>query len=207
MASAMQMDDQAWVGRLLIDQLELRAGDGACSGAWDVQARYGSDYNKAVVRTEGDWRSGVASQGRVDLLWDRIATRWWSLQTGARYDFGDGPARGWAAVGLAGLAPYWLEVEATFYAGDAGAVAARFRTQTDLLLTQRLIVQPEVELNAYSRADPARDQRAGWSESQAGLRMRYAIQPDIAPYAGVAWTRSAGAIAQLQWVAGIRLLL
>jgi copper resistance protein B len=207
LAVGMQMDDQAWVDRLLVDQLEWRDGDGAPAGAWDAQARYGNDYDKLVVRTEGDWQSGLAAQGRVDLLWDRIATRWWSLQAGARYDFGEGPARGWAAVGIAGLAPYWLEVEATFYVGDAGALAARFKTQTDLLLTQRLIVQPEVELNAYSRADAARDQKAGWSDSQAGLRLRCVVQPDLAPYAGVAWIQRVGASGRVQWVAGIRLLL
>jgi copper resistance protein B len=207
MMAVMQMDDQEPVGRLLIDQWEFRDGDGVYAGVWDAQARYGNDYDKLVVRTEGDWQSGLSAQGRVDLLWDRIATRWWSVQAGARYDFGNGPGKGWAAVGFAGLAPYWLDVEATFYVGEAGAVAARFKTQTDLLLTQRLIMQPEIELNAYSRADPAREQKAGLSDAQAGLRVRYAIQRDFAPYAGVAWVQRSGATTQLQWVVGLWLLL
>jgi copper resistance protein B len=218
MASMMQMDDEAGVGRLLADQLEFRDGDGECSFVWDAQARYGNDYNKLVLRTEGDWLSGTEAQGRADLLWDRIVTRWWSVQAGARYDFGNGPGKGWAALGVAGLAPYWLDVEATMYASEAGALAARFKAETDVLVTQRLVLQPELEFNAYSRSDAAREQGAGLSDLQTGLRLRYAIQRELAPYVGVAWTRQFGRSAQLlraagesastlQWVAGIRILL
>ena len=103
------------------------------------------------------------------MLWDRIVTRWWSLQGGARYDFGGGAGKGWAALGVQGLAPYWINVEATVYAGDAGSLAARFKAETDLRFTQRLILQPELELNAYSRADRAREQGAGLSDVDAGL--------------------------------------
>lgn len=217
MTAMMQMDDQSSVGRVLIDELELRDGDGSARGVWDAQAQYGSDYNKVRLRTEGDWVSGSEARGRADLLWDRIIFRWWNLQAGARCDFGDGPGLEWAALGVSGLAPYWLDVEATAYVGRAGEIAARFKTETDLLLTQRLIVQPELEINAYSRPDTQREQGAGLSDLQAGLRLRYAIRREIAPYAGVAWSRRFGETAQLlrnageipnslQWVAGIHML-
>jgi copper resistance protein B len=217
MAAMMRMDDTASVGRVLVDQLELREGDSARSGAWDAQARYGNDYDKAVVRTEGEWASAAAAAGRADLLWDRIVTRWWSLQAGARYDFGHGPGRGWAAIGVAGLAPYWINTEATFYLGDSGAVAARLKMETDLLLTARWVLQPEIELNAYSRSDALREQAAGISDLASGLRLRYAIRRDLAPYVGVAWSRRFGVTAQpvhdadqvssaLQWTEGIRML-
>jgi copper resistance protein B len=217
MADLMRMDDTSSVGRILVDELELRDGDGTHEGVWDAQARYGNDYNKAVLRTEGDWTSGTQAVGRVDLLWDRIVTRWWSLQAGGRYDFGQGPGRGWAAIGLAGLAPYWIDTEATFYLGDSGRAAARLKLTTDLLLTQRLILQPELELNAYSRPDARREQGAGISDLSSGLRLRYAIRRGVAPYLGVAWTGRFGATAvllrdageppdALQWTAGIRML-
>jgi copper resistance protein B len=217
MAAMMEMDDQAPVGRILVDELEFRDGAGTDGAVWDAQAWYGNDFNKLVVRTEGDWSSAAEAQGRAELLWDRIISRWWSLQAGGRYDFGDGPGRGWAALGVAGLAPYWIDVEATMYLGDAGALAARVKAETDLLMTQRLTVQPELELNAYSRSDSARDQGAGLSDLQAGLRLRYAIRREVAPYLGVAWRRQFGASVQLlrdagevpnalQWVAGIRML-
>ena len=217
MTTMMEMDDQSRVGRVLIDEFEVRDGDGSVAGVWDAQAQYGSDYDKVRLRTEGDWESATEARGRADLLWDRIICRWWNLQAGARYDFGDGPGRGWAALGVSGLAPYWLDVEATLYAGRAGEIAARFKIETDLLLTQRLILQPELETNAYSRSDTQREQGAGLSDLQAGLRLRYAIRREIAPYAGIAWSRRFGTTAQLlresgeipnslQWVAGVHML-
>jgi copper resistance protein B len=217
MAGLMQMDDQEPVGRILIDQLEFRDGDAAPGGVWDAQARYGNDYDKLVLRTEGEWLSGFEAQGRADLLWDRIVSRWWSLQAGGRADFGDGPGRGWAALGVAGLAPYWIDTDATVYLGQRGALAARLKMETDLLMTRHLILQPQIELNAYSRADGAREQGAGLTDLSAGLRLRYAIRRGIAPYAGIAWTRRFGATAllarevgqvpnALQWVVGIRML-
>jgi copper resistance protein B len=213
MASIMEMNDAGRLGRILVDQFEWRdAAEGRGSGVWDAEGWYGGDYDKLWVRTEGDWSSAADAQGRAELLWDRIVTRWWSLEAGARYDFGEGPGKGWAALGVQGLAPGWINVEATAYAGEAGSLAARLKAETDLRFTQRLILQPELELNAYSRPDRVRGEGAGLSDVDAGLRLRYEIRRELAPYVGVAWRRSdasgqwlAGARAdEWQWLAGVR---
>jgi len=219
MQMQMQMDDAARFGRILVDQLEWRHGDGASGGVWEAEGWYGNDDDKLLARSEGDWPSGApaaaTASGRAELLWDRIVTRWWSVQGGARGDFGAGPGRGWAALGVQGLAPYWIAVEATAYLGSAGTLAARLKTETDLRFTQRLILQPELELNAYSRPDRARDQGAGLADLQAGLRLRYELRRELAPYLGAVWVRRADATAQplraagepaaqWQWLAGVR---
>ena len=202
MASMMQMNDASRLGRILVDRWEFRDGGGAQGGIWDAQGWYGNDYDKLWVKSEGDWPSGASARGRVELLWDRISARWWSLQGGARYDFGGGPGKGWAALGVQGLAPYWVDVEATFYVGSAGSLAARFKAESDLRFTQRLILQPGLELNAYSRADRAREQGAGLADVEAGLRLRYEIRRELAPYVGVVWKRRCGETAQLLRAAG-----
>jgi copper resistance protein B len=213
LAAMMDMDDARPLGSVLVDQLEWRQADGAAAADWDAEGWYGGDYNKLWVRSEGDWRSDDGARGRAELLWDRIATRWWSVQGGARYDFGRAPGKGWAALGVRGLAPYWIDIEASAYVGNAGALAARFRAETDLRLTQRLVLQPECELNAYARPDPERQQAAGLSDVDAGLRLRYEIRREFAPYLGVAWTHRPGDGAPLlrgvpadqwQWLLGIR---
>ena len=216
MAAMMDMNDAGRLGRLLVDQLEWRDGDGARGGLWDAQGWYGNDYDKLWVKSEGDWPTGAGARGRAELLWDRIVTRWWSLQGGARYDFGGGPGKGWAALGVHGMAPYWVYVEATAYVGSAGSLAARFKAENDLRFTQRLILQPELELNAYSRPDRARSQGAGLADFAAGLRLRYEIRRELAPYLGLAWMRRLGETAQLlrgqggdpdqlRWLVGVRL--
>lgn len=188
---AMDDDTAGAVGTVMLDQLEWR--DTAAGGAkvWEGAAWYGGDYDKLWLRTEGEAVNG-ATDARVELLWSRIVSRWWSLQAGAREDFGNGPPRTWAALGLAGLAPGWLDVEATVYAGESGRTAARVKAATDLLLTQRLILQPEGEANLCGKSDPARDIGSGLSDLQVGLRLRYEVRREFAPYAGVAWQRLFG---------------
>jgi copper resistance protein B len=198
MSLLMGMDDTAALGKVMLDQMELEGGSGGATLAWDGQAWYGGDYNKLWLKSEGSPDPGNQDPSRNELSWDHALTRWWDLQTGVRYDLGHGPARGWAAVGVEGLAPYWFDVEATLYLGEAGRTAARFQVEHDLLITQRLIVQPEIEANYYGKSDAAREVGAGLSDVQLGLRVRYEIRRELAPYVGVTWRRNLGA----QWVAG-----
>jgi copper resistance protein B len=213
MGSLMGMDDSAALGKVMLDQLEVDGGSGRTVLAWDTQAWYGGDYNKVWLKSEGSPGPDNQDPSRNELLWDHALTRWWDLQAGVRYDLGSGPARGWAAVGVEGLAPYWFDVQATLYLGAAGRTAARFQIEHDLLITQRLIVQPEIESNFYGRGDPARDVSSGLSDLQLALRVRYQIRREFAPYVGIAWRRDLGAAVSLprgggpgtdsvQWVAG-----
>jgi copper resistance protein B len=202
MVRMMEMNDAGTLGKLLIDQFEWRQGDGTDGPAWDAQAWYGTDYNKLWFKTEGVRVGDVTEDARAELLWDRIFSRWWSLQAGARRDFGNGPPRDWLALGVAGLAPYFFSIEATAYVGDAGRTAARFSAQYELLFTQRLVLQPTLEVNAYGKDDAERHIGAGFSELQLGLRLRYEIRREFAPYVGVAWLRSLGKTAELVRDAG-----
>ena len=215
MAAMMEMDDAATFGKVMLDQLELEADSGHTLLAWDGQAWYGSDYNKVWLKSEGLPNDGDKTDARTELLWDRIVTRWWSVQAGVRYDLGQGPARGWAAAGIEGLAPYWFDLEATFYVGDEGRTAARLRAERDLLITQRLIVQSEFETDLYGKPDVARQIGSGISDLQLALRVRYEIRRELAPYVGLTWRRDFGATAQfarddavapsaLLWIAGLR---
>jgi copper resistance protein B len=218
MSARMGMDDTATIGKVMLDQLELAGGSAATALAWDGQAWYGGDYDKVWLKTQGSPDPGNLDTSRNELLWDHAFTRWWDLQSGVRYDVGHGPARGWAAVGIEGLAAYWFDVEATVYAGEAGRTAARLRIEHDVLITQRLIVQPEVEANFYGKPDAAREVGSGLSDLQLGLRVRYEIRRELAPYVGVAWRRDLDAAARiargsgagadgLQWVAGLHVWL
>jgi copper resistance protein B len=197
MTELMTMDDTAPVGKVLFDQLDWRDANGADAVAWDARAYYGTDYDKLWLRTEGERASAITREARAEVLWDRIFSRWWSTQVGVRHDFGEGPARDWLSVGVQGLAPFFFEIETAAYFGDAGRTAARFKLEYELLFTQRLILQPELELNAYGKDDPANRILSGFSDAQLALRLRYEITREIAPYIGVAWVRRLGKTADL----------
>jgi copper resistance protein B len=215
MAAIMQMDDSARTSKVLFDQLEWRNTAEGNAAVWDAEGWYGGDYNKVWLRSEGERVAGTTQNARADLLWDHTFSRWWSVQAGGRQDFGAGPGRTWAAIGVQGLAPYWFDTEATFYVGEQGRTAVRLKTEYELLFTQRLILQPEGEANLYGKADPARQLGSGLSDLEIGLRLRYEVRREFAPYVGVVWSRSFGGTADrvresgadasdVQFVAGLR---
>jgi copper resistance protein B len=202
MASLMQMDDTAPSGKALLDQLEWRNTDQGAAAAWEAEGWYGGDYNKLWIKTEGEEVGGATQAARIEGLWDRVITRWWDLQLGVRQNLGDGPGRTWLAVGFQGLAPYWFDFEATVYVGDAGRTAARVKTEYEILITQRLILQPEVEANLYGRADRAQRIGSGLSDLDAGIRLRYEVRRELAPYVGLAWQHRFGGTADLDRAVG-----
>lgn len=201
MIELMDMDDAAPFGMVLMDQFEWRKVDDENGLFWDGQAWYGRDFNKLWIKSEGERVAGDYDFS-TELLWDHIFARWWSMQAGVRHDVGEGPSRTWAAFGVQGLAPYWFEVEATMYVGEQGRTAAAFSAEYEMLLTQRLVLQPEFELSLYGKDDPQNGIGSGLSETELALRLRYEIRREFAPYIGVTWTRSYGNTADLARQAG-----
>lgn len=198
----MDMLDDAWLTHVLTDKLEFVHGKDGDSQRLQTDAWFGGDTNKLWLKLEGERAHGKVENARVEALWDRAIAPYWSLQAGARRDFGEGPERNWGAIGIEGLAPYWFDVEATAYVGPGGRTAARVEARYDLLITQRLILQPDLEMAAYGKSDPARGIGAGLSSLDAGLRLRYEVRRQFAPYIGVNYNRKFGTTADLARAAG-----
>lgn len=215
MVDMMQMDDLAKRGMWLFDRLErTRSVGGDYATAWEAEGWWGSDTNRVWLRTEGERSAEGTQDARAEVLWGHAFSTFWDWQLGVRHDFGHGQDRQWVAAGVQGLAPYWFETQATFYAGTQGRTALRLQTSYDLRFTQRLILAPELEVNFYGKDDPQRGIRAGLSEAEAGLRLRYEFSRRFAPYIGVNHTRRFGQPNGLPtglprrettWLAGVRL--
>jgi copper resistance protein B len=191
----MEMTDNASMGMLLIDQLEVFHGSDANGQAWEAEGWYGNDIDKLWVRAEGERSAGSIENADFEAFWNRNVTAFWSTQLGLRHDFGEGPSRTWAAFGVQGMSSYWFELEATAYVGASGRTAARLRAEYELPLTQWLVLQPESEVNLYGKDDPARRIGSGLSDVQFGIRLRYEVNRQFAPYIGVNWMRRVGATA------------
>jgi copper resistance protein B len=196
--------DQALNSYVLFDRLEWQAGSGSGSVAVDSKGWIGTDIDRFWFRAEGDGDAAEVGRAQADLLYGRAMSPWWSLVAGARQDFRPGAAQTWAAVGIQGLAPYWFEVEATAYFGAAGRTRFRARTEYELLLTNRLIVQPSMEVELSGKADLARGVGAGLSSAELGLRVRYEIRRELAPYIGITWDRNFFSTADYAAAAGER---
>src|SRR5690606_530054 len=174
---------------LLFDQLEWQAGGGGSRASWDTKGWIGRDLDRLWFRTEGEAGSDRLVGSQAHLFYGRAIARWWEVVVGIRQDVRPGPAQTWAAVGLQGLAPFWFDVEATAYVGAAGRTHFRVETEYELLLTNRLVAQPLVEIEIYGKDDLEHGFAAGLSTGDAGIRLRYEIHRQLAPYLGVTWHR------------------
>ncbi len=179
---------------VMFDQFEGRTNGSDNEFRWDGEGWIGTDMNKLWVKSEGFSDSGTVSDGDQEALYDRPIPhmRFFDAQAGVRADLDSGPSRVWAAFGIEGLAPLFFELAPTLYLRNGGHVAGRVETSYDLLLTQRWIVQPEAELNFYSKDDRGRQIGSGFSDLDAGLRLRYEIRRKFAPYIGFAYSGEFG---------------
>ncbi len=196
-----EADEMAFVS-LLADRFERYVGRNENAIAYDLQGWYGRDYDRLVFKAEGDVDHGSVQESRTELLWGHAWAPFWDTQLGTRYDAGTGPGQGWLALGIEGLAPYWFDVETTAYLGTSGQVALRFAASYELLLTQRLVLQPRLEANVFRRSDDRRERGAGLSDMTAGLRLRYEIRREFAPYLGLEWAGTFGGTASAIRAAG-----
>jgi copper resistance protein B len=187
---------------LRIDELETQQTDGDDLLAWKAHAWVGRSFNKLAIRTEGAQRGGDTEHAELQLLWSHTMARWWDLVTGARLDFQPTPSRTWAAIGVAGIVPYRFDIEATAFVADGGDSAARVEATYELLITQRWILEPRLELEWFGQDEPALGLASGLARSEGGLRLRYEIRREVAPYVGLVQERRIAASADLVRAAG-----
>jgi copper resistance protein B len=172
------------------DQLEGRTNGPNTGFRWDGQGWIGTDFNKLWIKSEGTVTNGITSDGDHEILYDRPIPhlRYLDWQAGMRLDLDSGPTRAWAAIGVQGLAPYFFNFEPTFYVRDGGRVAGRLQGYYDLYLRQRLILQPQVEMNFYSQEDRGREVGSGFSDLDGGVRLGYQLSRKFTPYVGYVYS-------------------
>ena len=159
---------------------------------WEGQAWIGGDLNRFVLKTEGDGsrREGVDA-AELQGLYSRAIGPYFNLQAGLRQDIRP-RSRTYATVGFEGLAPYWFDVEGALFLSDRGELLGRLEGTYDLRLTQRLILQPRAELNFAAQDTAETRTGSGLSNAELGLRLRYEIKREFAPYVGVSYDRKFG---------------
>lgn len=182
---------------LLLDRFEYRWQEGDDAANWDAQGWFGGDYNKLWFKSEGEQLVGERTEDAdLQALYARRIAPYWHLQAGVRREIKPSPAQDFGVLAIQGLAPYWFDIEASAFL-RAGEVSGRLEAETDLLFTQRLILQPRIETNFAGSDDPARGIGSGVTDVQLGVRLRYEIMREFAPYMGLSWTRRVGDTADL----------
>jgi len=180
---------------LLFDRLEAWDADPGAGQAWEAQGWIGTDRHRLWLRSEGEREDGQTESADVEVLYGRPVARWWDLVAGVRHDIAPGSDQNFAAIGVMGMAPRKFEIEATAYLGASGQTAARVEAEYELLLTNRLILQPVIEAEWHGRRDASRGTGSGLGTVEAGLRLRYEFTRRFAPYVGLVHERNFGGTA------------
>ena len=196
--------DDPLLTKVMVDQLENRESDEGTETVLDAQLWVGYDLNKFWLKTEVEQFEGETEEVEVQALYSRAIAPYWDLQTGLRRDtYPEAELeRNWLVLGFEGLAPYFFEVDAAVYIGENGRSAARLEAEYELMFTQRLVLSPEIEINLSGKDDPALGIGTGLTDVEAGLRLRYEIKREFAPYIGVNWTSKYGKTADYAKAAG-----
>ncbi|MBN9318228.1 MAG: copper resistance protein CopB [Caulobacterales bacterium 68-7] len=181
---------------------EYQARSGGDGYRWEGAAFYGGDVNRFVLKSEGEGaiRGGVEA-AEVQALYSRAIGRYFDLQAGVRQDFAP-KNRTYLTLGTEGLMPYWFDVEGAVFLSTKGEVLVRVEGTYDLRLTQRLVLQPRAELNFAAQDTAETRTGSGLSNAELGLRLRYEIRREFAPYIGVSFDRRFGGTADYARVAG-----
>lgn len=194
--------DDAIHSYALIDRLEGWDADPGRGLAWEGRGWIGTDLDRLWLRSEGERVDGRTESADLEMLYGRSVSAWWDVVAGIRHDFAPGDAQDFAAFGVQGLAPQKFEVSAMVYAGERGRTAARFEVEYELLLTNRLVLQPRVEAEFHGKDDPARGIGSGLGTAEIGLRLRYEVTRRLAPYVGMVRERAFGDTADLHRAGG-----
>jgi len=198
---------------LLIDRLEHWDGKSSNGQAWEATGWVGGNINRLWLRTDGERSRGRTESSSLEALYGRSVSPWWDVLVGVRQDFRPSDSRTWAAIGIQGLAPYKFESSATLYMGSGGQVLAKAEVEYDVLLTNRLILQPLLEATVAAKDEQEYGIGRGLNKVEAGLRLRYEFSRRFAPYIGISHERSFGDTADYagdhardtRWVAGVRM--
>jgi len=181
------------------EQFEYRTANGGNDRmSWDVRGWVGGDYQRLWFKTQGDAPTqGAVEKAEMQVRYSHLIFPFWDLMLGARYDVKPSPSRAYAVAALHGMAPYFLETDADLFVSEEGDVSARIEVEYSLLLTQRLILVPSFELNFAVQEVREIGVGPGLSDVELGLRLRYEIEREFAPYVGFVWERKIGRTAAL----------
>ncbi len=189
--------------QVMFNLAEVQARKGGGGYRWDGEGFYGGDINRIWVKSEGEggFRDGVDS-AEVQLLYSHAIGPFFNLQGGLRYDIRPTPSRTYATIGFEGLAPYMFEVEGAVFLSDKGDVLGRLGGYYDQRITQRVILQPRVELNLSAQDIPVARLGSGVTDVELGLRLRYEVTRQFAPYVGISYEAKTGRTADYERALG-----
>ena len=185
------MEDDPLLTKLVMDRFEI-LNDDENTRVWEGSFWIGYDINKLYIYSAGEATADGLESSQNELVYSRAIAPFWDAQVGLVYDKNDQSSQTWAEIAIAGLAPYYFETRAALLANDNGNIGLRLDAEYEALLTQKLILTPSLEADFYTKDDAKMRLGSGLSSIEGGLRLRYEIIREFAPYLGVTWEKTFG---------------
>ncbi len=185
-------EDDPIVTKVMIDQLENRYTNGEEQLVLEGNVWVGKDIDKLMIKADVEQVKGVTHELELQALYSRAVDPYWDFQVGIRQDLEPTPVKNWLAIGFMGVAPYWFEIDSTLFIGESNQVGLRFAAEYEWMITQRWVLSPELGFNLHSKDVEATGTGSGLSDMQIGLRIRYEIKREFAPYIGINWNKKFG---------------
>ena len=166
-----------------------------------LETRIGTDENKIFIKAHINKSESVDAEYDVKALYSRNISDFWDAQSGLRYRYektaleqghNDTEEQLDAVFGLHGMAQYFFETDAYLYLGQDDYVALSLETERDVLVTQKLILKPYLEMDVVVNDDSKYAQKAGLGHASFGLETRYEKNKKVMPYLDIAYEYSKG---------------
>ncbi|WP_027873503.1 copper resistance protein B [Spongiibacter marinus] len=198
------------LAKFMVDEVEQRSDH---QQAFSLQGWLGTDLNKLWLKAEREAHDGSTEDAELQLLYSRAIAPYWDLQGGLRRSFSAEGSNDSVVIGIQGLAPYHVEVDAAVFINDQAELSAELELSYELRLTQRWILEPEITLEAAAQGDS--ESGAGLRREEHALRLYYYPEREWAPYIGAVWQQLYGDTADIaqrrgtsrqqeQFVVGVR---
>ena len=189
---ALHMVDDPFITKTMIKAFEVgRNKEGTNTLTLEADAWFGYDLNKFWLKTDLEMSDGKLEEGQLQALYSRGISPYWDVQVGVRKDFKP-EGREWAVIGLEGTAPYLFDIGTSLAIGKNGQTNARLNAEYELMLTQKMVLSPELDLSFYGKDDEEVGVGSGFSQAKIGLKLGYEIKREFAPYIGVRWSKKFG---------------
>jgi copper resistance protein B len=189
----------SYYSRFLMDRAEyVTSGRDDKHLSWEATGWISGEHQRLWLEAEGDHDTGSSEGGeieRLDLLHSRMLSPFWDARAGIGFMGTYGPGsreRFFAVLGLKGLAPYMFEIDSNLRLSDHGELLWDMEAEYEILITQRLVLQPRLDaLWSFNRLGEL-DMGPGFASLSASLRLRYELTREFAPYLGISWNTMTG---------------
>ncbi len=191
------MPDDPIVTKLMLDKFEVGVGDEETPISWEGGFWVGKDLNKLWFKTEGEYVDGETEGTESQLLFSHAIDPFWDIQGGWRHDTVPGKSRDYVTIGFQGVAPFYIETDASLSFGKNDQIKLNASFEHEMMLTQRLVLIPELAFNAYTKDDEEMGIGSGLADLEVGVRLGYEIRREFSPYFGFNWSKKLGNTADL----------